>query len=235
MAYLNCFTGAKRTWWKQGRARALLKQAEDLVDKVKEIKQKRSEQRSHPKAIFDLTWGVRKGAFFILRRECVATRTISFFWRKITHAVVQQFTSPFSSRPHRAPARCPLDELLEKLAKTALRRSVDGTPGYEIAAERHHDQLRSSGDPYLTHLLKSLTFSRHASRCHHLTPRFFTMPSKTRSIRFHALKNASVSKSRAWWKASPKSPAQHHGSEAARLKAFAKCFWPWSMMFALFW
>jgi len=25
---------------------------------------------------------------------------------------------------------------------------------YEIAAERHHDQFRSSGDPYLTHLLE---------------------------------------------------------------------------------
>src|SRR5450432_635899 len=48
-----------------------------------------------------------------------------------------------------------LEELLEKLRKNrpsedpwAVRRA------YEIAAERHRDQLRSSGDPYLTHLLE---------------------------------------------------------------------------------
>src|ERR1700758_2096068 len=48
-----------------------------------------------------------------------------------------------------------LDELLEKLRTNRpaedpwmVRRA------YEIAAERHRDQLRSSGDPYLTHLLE---------------------------------------------------------------------------------
>jgi GTP diphosphokinase / guanosine-3',5'-bis(diphosphate) 3'-diphosphatase len=48
-----------------------------------------------------------------------------------------------------------LEELLEKLRKHRpsedpwmLRRA------YEIAAERHHDQFRSSGDPYLSHLLE---------------------------------------------------------------------------------
>src|SRR6202171_2849962 len=48
-----------------------------------------------------------------------------------------------------------LEELLEKLRKNrpaedpwVVRRA------YEIAAERHRDQLRSSGDPYLTHLLE---------------------------------------------------------------------------------
>jgi guanosine-3',5'-bis(diphosphate) 3'-pyrophosphohydrolase len=48
-----------------------------------------------------------------------------------------------------------LEELLEKLRKNRpaedpwmVRRA------YEIAAERHHDQLRSSGEPYLTHLLE---------------------------------------------------------------------------------
>src|ERR1700739_293330 len=48
-----------------------------------------------------------------------------------------------------------LDELLAKLRKNRpaedpwmVRRA------YEIAAERHRDQLRSSGDPYLTHLLE---------------------------------------------------------------------------------
>src|SRR5712672_190834 len=48
-----------------------------------------------------------------------------------------------------------LDELLEKLRKNCpsddpwmVRRA------YDIAAERHLDQLRSSGDPYLTHLLE---------------------------------------------------------------------------------
>src|SRR5260370_31444314 len=47
------------------------------------------------------------------------------------------------------------EELLEKLRKNRpsedpwfLRRA------YEIATERHHDQLRSSGEPYLTHLLE---------------------------------------------------------------------------------
>jgi GTP pyrophosphokinase len=48
-----------------------------------------------------------------------------------------------------------LDELLEKLRKN--RPSEDPwmvRRAYEIAAERHRDQLRSSGDPYLTHLLE---------------------------------------------------------------------------------
>jgi len=47
-----------------------------------------------------------------------------------------------------------LEELLEKLRKNRpsedpwmLRRA------YEIASERHHDQFRQSGDPYLSHLL----------------------------------------------------------------------------------
>src|ERR1700676_5050587 len=47
------------------------------------------------------------------------------------------------------------EELLEKLRKNrpsedpwAVRRA------YEIAVERHRDQLRNSGDPYLTHLLE---------------------------------------------------------------------------------
>jgi GTP diphosphokinase / guanosine-3',5'-bis(diphosphate) 3'-diphosphatase len=46
------------------------------------------------------------------------------------------------------------EELLEKLRKN--RPSEDPwvvRRAYEIAAERHHDQLRSSGEPYLTHLL----------------------------------------------------------------------------------
>src|ERR1051326_2511901 len=48
-----------------------------------------------------------------------------------------------------------LDELIEKLKKNRpsddpwlVRRAC------EIAAERHRDQLRRSGDPYLTHLLE---------------------------------------------------------------------------------
>src|SRR5260370_16216309 len=48
-----------------------------------------------------------------------------------------------------------LDELLAKLRKN--RPSEDPwmvRPAYEIAAESHLDQLRSSGDPYLTHLLE---------------------------------------------------------------------------------
>src|SRR5260370_8168365 len=47
------------------------------------------------------------------------------------------------------------EELLEKLRKNRpsedpwmLRRA------YEIASERHHGQFRSSGDPYLSHLLE---------------------------------------------------------------------------------
>src|ERR1700723_210662 len=47
------------------------------------------------------------------------------------------------------------EELLEKLRKNrpaedpwVVRRA------YEIAAERHRDQLRNSGEPYLTHLLE---------------------------------------------------------------------------------
>ncbi|GAC1701544.1 MAG: bifunctional (p)ppGpp synthetase/guanosine-3',5'-bis(diphosphate) 3'-pyrophosphohydrolase [Candidatus Acidiferrum sp.] len=48
-----------------------------------------------------------------------------------------------------------LEELLEKLRKN--RPSEDPwvvRRAYEIAAERHRDQLRKSGDPYLTHLLE---------------------------------------------------------------------------------
>jgi len=48
-----------------------------------------------------------------------------------------------------------LEELLEKLRKN--RPSEDPwvvRRAYEIAAERHRDQLRSSGDPYLSHLLE---------------------------------------------------------------------------------
>src|SRR5437868_12559855 len=48
-----------------------------------------------------------------------------------------------------------LDELLEKLKKN--RPSDDPwlvRRAYEIAGERHRDQLRRSGDPYLTHLLE---------------------------------------------------------------------------------
>src|SRR5256886_912077 len=48
-----------------------------------------------------------------------------------------------------------LDELLEKLKKN--RPSDDPWPvrrAYEIASERHRDQLRRSGDPYLSHLLE---------------------------------------------------------------------------------
>src|SRR5437588_757921 len=48
-----------------------------------------------------------------------------------------------------------LEELLEKLRKN--RPSEDPwmvRRAYEIATERHHDQFRSSGDPYLTHLLE---------------------------------------------------------------------------------
>jgi len=48
-----------------------------------------------------------------------------------------------------------LSELLEKLKKN--RPSEDPWQvrrAYDIAAERHRDQLRKSGDPYLTHLLE---------------------------------------------------------------------------------
>src|SRR5579864_6886739 len=48
-----------------------------------------------------------------------------------------------------------LDELLAKLRKN--RPSEDPwmvRRAYEIAAERHRDQLRSSGEPYMTHLLE---------------------------------------------------------------------------------
>src|ERR1700757_5024559 len=47
------------------------------------------------------------------------------------------------------------EELLEKLRKN--RPSEDPwmvRRAYEIATERHHDQFRSSGDPYLSHLLE---------------------------------------------------------------------------------
>src|SRR6267154_1060930 len=48
-----------------------------------------------------------------------------------------------------------LEELLEKLRKN--RPSEDPwmvRRAYEIATERHHDQLRSSAEPYLSHLLE---------------------------------------------------------------------------------
>src|SRR5437660_11236200 len=48
-----------------------------------------------------------------------------------------------------------LEELLEKLRKN--RPSEDPCMvrrAFEIAPERHHDQFRASGDPYLSHLLE---------------------------------------------------------------------------------
>src|ERR1700753_4024439 len=48
-----------------------------------------------------------------------------------------------------------LEALLEKLRKN--RPSEDPwvvRRAYEIATERHRDQLRRSGDPYMTHLLE---------------------------------------------------------------------------------
>ena len=48
-----------------------------------------------------------------------------------------------------------LEELLEKLRTN--RPSEDPWPvrrAYEIASERHHDQFRASGDPYVSHLLE---------------------------------------------------------------------------------
>ena len=48
-----------------------------------------------------------------------------------------------------------LEELLEKLKKH--RPSEDPwivRRAYEIASERHHDQFRSSGEPYVSHLLE---------------------------------------------------------------------------------
>src|SRR2546421_5295935 len=48
-----------------------------------------------------------------------------------------------------------LEELLEKLRKN--RPSEDPwmvRRAYEIATERHHDQFRSAGEPYLSHLLE---------------------------------------------------------------------------------
>ena len=48
-----------------------------------------------------------------------------------------------------------LEELLEKLRTN--RPSEDPwlvRRAYDIAAERHRDQLRSSGEPYVTHLLE---------------------------------------------------------------------------------
>jgi len=48
-----------------------------------------------------------------------------------------------------------LEELLAKLRKN--RPSEDPwvvRRAYEIASERHRDQLRRSGDPYMTHLLE---------------------------------------------------------------------------------
>src|SRR6202049_1607015 len=48
-----------------------------------------------------------------------------------------------------------LEELLEKLRTN--RPSEDPWPvrrAFEIASERHHDQFRASGDPYVSHLLE---------------------------------------------------------------------------------
>src|SRR5436305_11099141 len=48
-----------------------------------------------------------------------------------------------------------LDVLLEKLRHNRAAEDPSMVRrAYEIAAERHRDQIRSSGDPYLTHLLE---------------------------------------------------------------------------------
>jgi len=92
-----------------------------------------------------------------------------------------------------------LEELLEKLRKNRpsedpwmLRRA------YEIATERHHDQFRSSGDPYLSHLLE---VAHILADMRHSPPRFSMTPSKTPSIPSPASKNASAPMSPISWKA----------------------------------
>src|SRR3989454_11842924 len=52
-----------------------------------------------------------------------------------------------------------LDARLEELLKNTRKTGPSEDPwmvrrAYEIATERHHDQLRSSGEPYLSHLLE---------------------------------------------------------------------------------
>jgi len=49
--------------------------------------------------------------------------------RKITYAVVQQFTLHFHRDRTERQLDARLDELLEKLARTALPKILDGTPG----------------------------------------------------------------------------------------------------------
>jgi hypothetical protein len=62
-----------------------------------------------------------------------------------------------------------LEELLAKLRKN--RPSEDPwmvRRAYEIAAERHRGQVRSSGEPYLTHLLEVAHILRgYAAGCNH--------------------------------------------------------------------
>src|SRR5689334_1976981 len=64
---------------------------------------------------------------------------------------------PFSFNRVRAVRQ--LDARLEELLKKLKKHRPSEDPwivrrAYEIAAERHHDQLRSSGEPYLSHLLE---------------------------------------------------------------------------------
>src|SRR5258707_4098615 len=60
---------------------------------------------------------------------------------------------------HRARAERQLDARLDELlAKLRKNRPAEDPwmvrRAYEIASERHRDQLRSSGEPYMTHLLE---------------------------------------------------------------------------------
>ena len=138
-----------------------------------------------------------------------------------------------------AAARRALDlRFVELMDKMRRNRAGDDTEllrrAYEFAAEHHADQTRASGEPYLSHplevahILADLRLDM-TTLCAAL---LHDVVEDTR-LRSSALPSNSVPKSRAWWKASPKSAAwicSHR--KRARRRASAKCCWPWSPTYA---
>src|SRR5215471_19022952 len=123
-----------------------------------------------------------------------------------------------------------LAELLDKLRKN---RPADDPwlvrRAYDIAAERHRDQLRRSGDPYMTHLLEvAHILADMKMDATTLTAALFTMLSKTRNSPSRAFKSALAKRLPGLWRVLQKSA----GSTCSRLKhvrprMFAKCSSPW--------
>ena len=126
-----------------------------------------------------------------------------------------------------------LEELLEKLRSN--RPSDDPwlvRRAYDIAAERHRDQFRSSGDPYITHLLEV---------AHILADMRLDATTLAAALLHDVIEDTRIStfaSTRTIWRRSRPTggrrhknrPPEHDGArKRARPKTCARCCWRWCM------